>query len=748
MGNFPNVTEFIGLDKVDTSNVIKMDNLFAQDKSVEQVDISGWNTSKVTTMSSLFDGLKSASEINVSGIDTKNVTSMFAMFAHGYKLENVIGANDLDFSNVTNMAYWFGYDPVIKSLDLSKVNAPNLQNANYMFINDASLRYVNLANFNSTNLIPEDNGLTQMFFFQNEEHGDIGDNEFSSSTAPNLQSVLTTFITGSNFNTAGIRFESFGGNRGVFSTQNGEMYYSNSRPFTVVDGHLSYESDDSKSDNSANNTEQNIYTSTVLWNAVQFRYFDGYTNQQIGNDYIYQGYANSTGVIPIPDGYGVVNGNNLSFKMPTRAQIKPNDFMNVTIYKKLNPVVNIVDNGSIITSKKYSVLQGETLDASDLIPSDYTPAKDTKIVVTQDATPINIDVVKKSDSNSSAGSNAENGSSSATSAESSSAQSSSATSAEQSSAQSSSATSAEQSSAQSSSATSAEQSSTQSSSATSAEQSSTQSSSVISAEQSSTQSSSVTSTESSSAQSSSVTSSESSSAQSSSVTSSEPSSAQSSSVTSSEPSSAQSSSATSSESSSAQSSSSTSSKSSSASSSKTAKHAKKTNNHGNNGSKPYGQKYTSHRVYMIKGFYRYSSTKFIKKNRLQGYKKHGRPNAVMFTIVGEAKSKNGLKRYKVYQIVSKKAGLFRVDRKKWGYITAKSSYMKSLYYSKNVHKVKVIGKGLRVYKNSKLSKYVKSYKRGTVLKVKAVKKLGTTYRLQLSNGKYVSSNKNLVKIVK
>ncbi|WP_277813665.1 DUF5776 domain-containing protein, partial [Apilactobacillus kunkeei] len=57
-------------------------------------------------------------------------------------------------------------------------------------------------------------------------------------------------------------------------------------------------------------------------------------------------------------------------------------------------------------------------------------------------------------------------------------------------------------------------------------------------------------------------------------------------------------------------------------------------------------------------------------------------------------------------------------------------------------------KGLRVYKNSKLSKYVKSYKRGTVLKVKSVKKLGTTYRLQLSNGSYVSSNKNLVKVIK
>ncbi|WP_431354897.1 DUF5776 domain-containing protein, partial [Apilactobacillus kunkeei] len=31
---------------------------------------------------------------------------------------------------------------------------------------------------------------------------------------------------------------------------------------------------------------------------------------------------------------------------------------------------------------------------------------------------------------------------------------------------------------------------------------------------------------------------------------------------------------------------------------------------------------------------------------------------------------------------------------------------------------------------------------------KSVKKLGTTYRLQLSNGSYVSSNKNLVKVIK
>ena len=120
----------------------------------------------------------------------------------------------------------------------------------------------------------------------------------------------------------------------------------------------------------------------------------------------------------------------------------------------------------------------------------------------------------------------------------------------------------------------------------------------------------------------------------------------------------------------------------------------------------------------------------------------------MFRIVGETTNNNGLKRYKVYQIVPNKKGLFRVDYKKWGYITTKLSYVKPLYYSSKVRSVRVIGSRIRAYKNIKLTKSVKSYKRGTVLNVKAVKKVGTTYRLQLTNGSYISANKNLVQKIK
>ncbi|TMT02713.1 DUF1542 domain-containing protein [Apilactobacillus kunkeei] len=163
----------------------------------------------------------------------------------------------------------------------------------------------------------------------------------------------------------------------------------------------------------------------------------------------------------------------------------------------------------------------------------------------------------------------------------------------------------------------------------------------------------------------------------------------------------------------------------------------------NNGSGP--EQTIPRNIYMVKNFYRYLSTNFTKKNRVQGYRATSRPNAAMFRIIGETTNKNGVKRYKVYQIVVKKNGLFKVDRKKWGYITARPSYMRPLYYSSDVQQIKVIGRGIREYKNVKLSNVVKGYKRGTVLNVKAVKKLGSTYRLQLTNGHYITANKNLVR---
>ena len=82
-----------------------------------------------------------------------------------------------------------------------------------------------------------------------------------------------------------------------------------------------------------------------------------------------------------------------------------------------------------------------------------------------------------------------------------------------------------------------------------------------------------------------------------------------------------------------------------------------------------------------------------------------------------------------------------------GYISASSKNVGSLYYTKNVEKVKVL-KRLTSYKKAGLKSPSKKYAKGEVLKVKAVKKHGDTYYLELSNGKFITASKQDVEVVK
>ncbi|WP_414827240.1 BspA family leucine-rich repeat surface protein [Apilactobacillus kunkeei] len=828
-GNFNNLTDIEGLDKVDASNTKVMDGLFAEDHNLEKdIDISKWNTSNVVSMNQMFNADKKINIINLNGINTHSVENMYGMFANCYNLDVVTGINGLDYSNVTDMTYWFAYDVSLDSLNLSNVYAPKVQKVDYMFINDVKLRYLDLSKFSTENI---NDG--KMFWFQLEQPYEY----FPYNNQPEkIKSHLIMLVTGADFDGRKVRFESFGGNRKILNLDNGQIYQFDTNNY------------DNTEDNNSNYPENVVKAATNYWRGAMVKFVDSKTGQQVGNTLLAQGLANISSsplVMNIPSGYSLTKGNTNIITFTGSED--ENSVKTFYISKNLNITVNLTDEGKTIKSTKLVVPEDEMVDVSTELPTGYEFVGSSKFQANDNQLEENIEIRKTSGTSSAAPSSAESsatseaaksGTSSATpsSAESSatseaatSGTSSAAPSSAESSATSEAATSgtssatpssaessatseaatsgtssATPSSAESSATSEAATSGTSSSAPSSAESSATSeaatsgtsSSAPSSAESSATSEAATSGTSSaapssaessatseaatsgtSSASPSSAESSATSEAATSGTSSAAPSSAESSATSeaatsgtsSAAPSSAESSAtseaATSGTSSAAPSSAESSATSeaatsgtSSASPSKSSKvnrivkkaykKIKKSNNHGNNGSKPFRYKLAPHRVYMVKGFYRYSSTSFSKKNRLQGYKQHKRPNAVMFTIVGETKSKHGLKRYKVYQIVSKKEGLFRVDHNKWGYITAKPSYMRPLYYSKNVHKVRVIGKGLRVYKDSKLSKYVKSYKRGTVLKVKAVKRLGTTYRLQLSDGRYVSSNKNLVRTIK
>ncbi|WP_225428338.1 amidase family protein [Levilactobacillus enshiensis] len=117
--------------------------------------------------------------------------------------------------------------------------------------------------------------------------------------------------------------------------------------------------------------------------------------------------------------------------------------------------------------------------------------------------------------------------------------------------------------------------------------------------------------------------------------------------------------------------------------------------------------------------------------RVRHYTAKPRIHSRTFKTLGVAYAKNGALRYRV----------------KGGYITANSKFVAALYYQQNPQRVRVIGQhGIYSYRQLtfKSSQRVRLIKKGKVLKIKAIRFHGQTARLELTNGQFITANKQFV----
>ncbi|MCT3390843.1 MAG: exo-alpha-sialidase [Lactobacillus sp.] len=142
------------------------------------------------------------------------------------------------------------------------------------------------------------------------------------------------------------------------------------------------------------------------------------------------------------------------------------------------------------------------------------------------------------------------------------------------------------------------------------------------------------------------------------------------------------------------------------------------------------------KVAAVKALYRYNNVNFSKANRIKHYAKKSITKAPVFTVVATTKSSNGALRYQLSD---------------GSYITTKAGYVTKLYNQAKIKTLRVINpKGTWEYKSSKLTKKsaVKHLKKSKVVKVKKLVRKGTATRYQLTNGHYVTGNKQFVKVTK
>lgn len=110
---------------------------------------NNFDVSNVTNMTAMFAGNTSLVEINVSNWDTSNVITMASMFSNVQQLET-LDVSNWDVSRVSNMTRVFSNMHALKSLDVNNWNVSNVTNMSGMFYGLSRIESLDLSNWNTT----------------------------------------------------------------------------------------------------------------------------------------------------------------------------------------------------------------------------------------------------------------------------------------------------------------------------------------------------------------------------------------------------------------------------------------------------------------------------------------------------------------------------------------------------------------------------------------------------------------------
>ncbi len=172
------------------------------------IGIENLNTANVTDMRSMFYGCSSLTSLDVSNFNTANVTNMACMFYDCSKLTN-LDVSKFNTANVTNMTGMFMRCFGLTNLDVSNFKTANVTDMSTMFCYCPNLTSLDVSNFNTTNV-------TDMYAMFNgcSSLTSLDVSNFSTVNVTRMNymflgcSGLTT-IDVSNFNTAKVKLMNY-----------------------------------------------------------------------------------------------------------------------------------------------------------------------------------------------------------------------------------------------------------------------------------------------------------------------------------------------------------------------------------------------------------------------------------------------------------------------------------------------------------------------------------------------------------
>lgn len=150
------------------------------------LDISKLDTSNMQYMSYMFYGCSNLTSLDVSKLNTGNITEMYYMFTSCNSLNEVIGLNNWDTTNVAVMDSVF-YSSGISSLDLTGWDTSNVTNMSSMFSSCNNLAYLNLAGWDTNNVT------NMAYMFSYTQSGSLTKIDLSSFNTKKLTNAYGMF---------------------------------------------------------------------------------------------------------------------------------------------------------------------------------------------------------------------------------------------------------------------------------------------------------------------------------------------------------------------------------------------------------------------------------------------------------------------------------------------------------------------------------------------------------------------------
>lgn len=153
--------ESLDLSKWNVETVGSFSHMFADCYNLKEIDISGWDTLGVASFDAMFNDCRSLVSIDISNLETSTCFQFSQMFESCYKLETIIGIEDVDVSGAEYYAFseMFHQCHSLKSLDLSKWEAPNADNYARMFAGCKRLEFLDISGLSDEDIVT----VTEMF---------------------------------------------------------------------------------------------------------------------------------------------------------------------------------------------------------------------------------------------------------------------------------------------------------------------------------------------------------------------------------------------------------------------------------------------------------------------------------------------------------------------------------------------------------------------------------------------------------